>query len=184
MLVGITGVKRAGKDTAALPLKQIGFQQLSFATLLKKWSSEVLSGIGYSDDEVYEFVHGSRKEEIIPHFGKTTRELMQTLGTEWGRTFYDNLWVDLTLLPTLQGVQDYVISDVRFHNECDRIRELGGIVIRITRPGLETNEFSLHESEVHIPKLRVTHDVVNDGDEKDLRGKVLQIVLQTEKTFG
>lgn len=80
--------------------------------------------------------------------GRTPRYAMQTLGTEWGRnTIWGKLWTHrvktLINLRIQQGF-NVVVSDVRFPNEVDLVRELGGVVIGITRPG---HVYDTHVSE-------------------------------------
>ena len=60
------------------------------------------------------------------------RILLQTLGTEWGRTVDPDLWVNTTLKETARH-QKVVISDVRFENEARAIIAAGGRVVRIFR---------------------------------------------------
>lgn len=173
MIIGFTGRKFSGKDTAADILKEYGYIHKSFAGIFKVWCVEVLTRYGYSDLEAFEYIHGSKKEEIIPEVGKSAREMMQTLGTEWGRNFYDNLWVDITLLPLSRKPNvNFVISDVRFPNECRRIQELGGSVYRLVRPGNVENEFSNHPSETLVDTLAVDYEIANDGSIEDLREKL------------
>ncbi len=60
---------------------------------------------------------------------------MQTLGTEWGRALSPTLWVNVWAR-SLDGLERVVADDVRFDNEVAAVRELGGTVIEVQRPGL------------------------------------------------
>ncbi len=99
----------------------------------------LLDAAGLPPDEIYERVYGSRKEEPIPQLnGVSSRFLQQTIGTEWGRHAVSK---DFWLLTTRAAVEKtradghpVVIDDVRFPNEFDMIREMGGKLIRIHRP--------------------------------------------------
>lgn len=65
-----------------------------------------------------------------------SRKLLQLRGTEQGRKLYgENIWVD-TLATWMKlyhsrGVTRFIICDVRFKNEVEFIKSLGGKVIRI-----------------------------------------------------
>lgn len=116
---------------------------------------------GYFIDDSKE-QHSIVKCQICDGVGKTyltPREALQQLGTEWGRSCYENIWVQyaiglaqtlssnpvgpwlpysaqsgLGVLPTwTDKVSGVVISDVRFQNEIDGIMNAGGKVIRIKR---------------------------------------------------
>ena len=68
-----------------------------------------------------------------------TRKKLQELGTEFGRDKYgDNIWCDMlynTMRMYLErGIQRFIITDVRFENEVNFIKELNGIIIRVYAP--------------------------------------------------
>jgi hypothetical protein len=131
-VVAFTGLAGAGKSTAALHLvERHGYQRIRFAGPLKS----MLAALGLSGAEI----DGDRKE--VPSdllCGKTPRWAMQTLGTEWGR---DIIGVDLWIRAwraavdrTLPG-SCVVVDDLRFPNEAAAIRAVGGIIVRVDRPG-------------------------------------------------
>lgn len=91
------------------------------------------------------------------------RIMLQTLGTEWGRTLSPDVWVNAMIrsakkilgedgsmipykydpaagpvkLSSRKGFQlptGVVVSDIRFENEFKRIHEVGGAVMRVIRP--------------------------------------------------
>jgi hypothetical protein len=81
----------------------------------------------------------------------------------------------------LRGVErldhDIVCDDVRFIQEYDAIRELGGVVLRIRREGAGDRINPGHASEqIH----RVPYDfvLVNNGTEADLAEDLGQIVAK------
>lgn len=85
------------------------------------------------------------------------RMALQTLGTEWGRRLYPNVWVDAAfvrlkvarwkwkerMFPAAYGMAhpnfpmepepNFVITDCRFKNEVEGSKKNGGIVVRLTR---------------------------------------------------
>lgn len=115
----------------------------------------------------WEFLSGSRKEEVVPVFGKTARQLMQTLGTEWGRDMVSSsLWVDLCrerdIKPAVESGLSVVVEGTRFQNEVQCVRDLGGIVVRVNRPGCGCDG---HRSEI-LPEF--DFEISNDGTKDDL----------------
>lgn len=137
-VIGITGKARSGKDTLANHIYEIlGFEsnKAAFADPVK----DMLRAIGITDIDGY-------KEKEHPTLGVTSRRMMQTLGTEWGRdTIGEETWINLTKSKG-EGKKFLIISDVRFENEADFVRE-NGILLHVQgRGGIEGN----HKSESGI----------------------------------
>lgn len=92
----------------------------------------------------------------------TPREALQKLGTEWGRDNYDRTWIDLAFrtanelfgavrivsgqkssgpgCSVIERTMRVVITDCRFLNEAQAVKEAGGAIIRITRPSTEESK--------------------------------------------
>jgi hypothetical protein len=138
-IVGICGPIGCGKSAAAEHLiSSYRFERRRFAGPLKA----MLATLGLTEAEI----DGNLKEEPCERFGGATpRHMMQTIGTEWGRNcVHPNLWV-LAWQHLLPKNRDVVVDDVRFQNEAKIIRDLGGILIQIDRPG--TGPLAAHASE-------------------------------------
>lgn len=137
-LIGISGKMGAGKDTLANRLITFltrecvrppagGVAHLKFAMRLKKVVS-LVTGTTVDDN-----LH--HKEKTVALFGnKTLGQLQQEIGTSFRTIYHPNVWVD----PVIQDARKHcregavsIISDVRFPNEADAIREAGGMVIRL-----------------------------------------------------
>ena len=134
-LIGIAGKKRSGKNTAADILTQFGgYSQFSFANPLKAMLETLLHQLNIDPDTRYKMLHGDLKEMPCPQLcGKSTRHALQTLGTEWGRDCIDrDFWVT-ACIQRAKLVPKAVITDVRFYNEAQGIREAGGIIIMLER---------------------------------------------------
>lgn len=124
-IVGICGLAEAGKSTAA---KLLGGEVVSFAKPLK----DMLATLGLTHAQLY----GDQKE--VPTgllCGRTPRHAMQTLGTEWGREcIASNIWTEQWKRRVAQSTATVVVcDDVRFENEVEIIRSLGGVVIALKR---------------------------------------------------
>ena len=164
MLIGITGATRVGKDTVANYLSdRYGFKATAFATPLKK-SVQAL----YSLDDLQAF-DDCLKDVRIPEWNKSPRELWcstaDALKAQHGWDFFINLWHMGTV-----GVEDVVVSDVRYEAEADRVRDLGGIIVHVKRPDAPIlgGEVSKHSAHQGIQFKEGDALIVNDGSLDDL----------------
>lgn len=153
ILIGIAGPKRAGKDTLARGLcRNFHIPQESFAGPLRRFVADLL---GISLDEL----ERAKEDPIAWLDGRTPRDMMQTVGTAWGRDMvHPDLWVR-ALVNRVKG--GCVISDVRFPNEARAIRERGGYILQVTRPGYGVGD--AHISERPLPAELVDAVIENDS---------------------
>lgn len=173
-VIGITGKKGAGKDTAgAYLVDRYGYERVSFAGPLKE-SAAALLGVRTNRLENLKNDPNARVEflytydspgvpqatELISRL--TVREFLQRYGTEAHReVFGQDFWVEAiqTEIDERYG-ERFVVTDVRFENEAEMI--LGydsGVVLRVTRPG--SDEDDVHASEAKLPDDLVTATIVN-----------------------
>lgn len=165
ILVGLTGRAGAGKNLVASLLP--GFESIGLADPLYAGLATML---GVDED----CLRDRRTKELpLPLLGRSPRELLQTLGTDWGRDLVvPDLWVRLCrqrIDRLVAGGHDRIaVTDVRFSNEARMIRAAGGEVWHVVRPGAETTPHS-HRSENGIPSELIDRVVVNSGSPDDLR---------------
>jgi rhodanese-related sulfurtransferase len=171
-LIGLTGLRRSGKDTAAQVLVEDGFENIKFAGALKEMLRTYLAYVGVDGGRVESYIEGPEKEFATSLFeGKTTRYAMQTLGTEWGRELIGtNIWVNAAIARAKQ-FDKVVVSDVRFPNEAVAIKAAGGTIIRISRPGQVADS---HPSESLIQSIQHDLLIANIGTIQDLHTSVRQ----------
>lgn len=162
-VLGITGRKRSGKNTAGEVFAQAGFKELSFAAPIKLMLATLLEYRGAGKKLIQRMLEGDLKEEPTHLLGgRSPRYAMQTLGTEWGRMLLDdNLWVE-ALFDASKRHQCVVVTDVRFPNEAGAIKACGGQVMRVVRPD-NPLPADAHPSEAQIDQLPVDFELVNDA---------------------
>ena len=102
------------------------------------------------------------------HGSKTSREIMQLTGTEWGRKQIDEgIWIRL-LSTSIGNAKHFVIDDVRFPNEHDWFTKTfeEGLIIKIATDKPAASKHTGHESEQHYDSLPYDHLVLNNFDDK------------------
>jgi hypothetical protein len=141
MIVGVCGFIGSGKDTVADYLVNFHeFRRESFASTLKDavaavfgWDRTLLEGRTAEAREWREQVDPWWAERLaMPTL--TPRWVLQYWGTEVGRrSFHDDIWI-ASLENKLRNSKDsIVVSDCRFPNEIDSIKQLGGKIIWVQR---------------------------------------------------
>lgn len=177
MLIGLMGLAGSGKSEVSRVLEtEMGFTRVKFAGPLKNMLRTMLADAGYCEDDRERMLEGDLKEEAIPELGVSPRHLMVTLGTEWGRDLvHREIW---TRLWTAQAERfgHVVADDTRFPNEVDLIRQRGGQIWRVERPGLTAGT---HPSETFVARADVT--LHNTGTLADLRNNVKLALYDMDK---
>lgn len=116
----------------------------------------------------------------------TVREFLQRLGTDALRYgLHENAWVN-ALMSDYKGIDynddeqpelpNWIITDTRFPNEADAIREKNGVLIRVERPGVKP--INDHPSEVGLDNWTFDYVINNDGDLELLSTKVKDILIK------
>lgn len=179
-LIAITGRKGHGKDTAAAAFKD--HELIRFADALKKMVYAYLEYVGVSKETASRYVDGDMKETPLAIWGgKTTRYVMQTLGTEWGRfMIWDEIWINAWRMRTAM-FKKVVTPDMRFPNEADAVAEKGGMILRVVDP-LKPTVRGEHPSEDLADTLSVNYIVSNNGTIADLHRKV-RLLAQEYRRF-
>lgn len=173
MLIGLHGRARVGKDTAAAHLRaKHTFRQIAFADPIR---AMLRAGFDLTPDQF----EGARKEEILSTVGKSPRQLLQTLGTEWGRMMvHPDVWVIAAqhrISAELLAGRSVVVSDVRMENEADMIRRLGGVIIHLHRA--VASRVANHSSEQGIGFGTRDINVFNNGTPLALFDELDELVL-------
>jgi hypothetical protein len=160
---------------------------------IKKWAGKlkyiasIITGIPVEKFEDQEF----KKTNLGPEWGMTVRDLLQKLGTEAMRDgLHKNVWVnalmaDYKIHPehfndiangreTGDGYPNWIITDTRFPNEAQAIKDKGGMVIKVDRPGV--GPVNGHPSEDALKDYNFDYVIHNDGSINDLDNKVIEFI--------
>lgn len=162
--------------------EQSGWEIRKFAGKLKDIASH-LTGIDVEDFEDQEF----KKTNLGPEWDvpattslvngvidlsemrpMTVREFLQKLGTNALRNgLHDNVWVNALMSDYKNDDQtgllpNWIITDVRFPNEAKAIKDKGGIMIRIDRPGI--SPINNHPSEIGLDDWKFDYKIANVSD--------------------
>lgn len=189
ILIALHALPGGGKDTIANRLiEDGGWGKFAFATPLKRGLSAML------DIPMEDIENPSLKNEPDYKFGRSIRYMMQTLGTEWGRGMVsDSLWVDLAranIEHQFAMGMNVVNTDLRFPNECELIKEMGGTVIHIIRANninaskAARTGMTSHSSDSSIPVDIIDYVLYNDSSLDNLYKAALQIITEVMNKHG
>lgn len=166
-IVGFAGRLQSGKTELARICEKMGYERIYFAMPLKKLVADL---IHVKVDEInslknvekdYKFFKTDylfvSKETGIPFETvekemskvkfKTVRQLLQFIGTDLIRKYNTN-WHVNRIRQMIDKNKNYVFDDVRFKNELNLVKELGGECWFIIRPTIDN--VSNHESEISL----------------------------------
>jgi hypothetical protein len=133
-----------------------------------------------------------RKDEIPPGFNMNVRKCLTFIGDGF-RDIKSDIWIESLLQ---RPSTNLIISDVRYINECNAIRNKQysheGHTVLLWRPGHENNFQNRSEQELmqFVEQLKDTQDgpinvdgipfdfwIKNDGDLSDLYSKVDRLIV-------
>jgi hypothetical protein len=143
MIIGLGYKARSGKDTAAAYLRDhFGFVPVAFADALKRACAEIF---GLSHEQLY----GDQKEVEDVYWRDTPRNILQKVGTECLRHGYaDDVWIHALGRKVKNNPETrWIVTDVRFPNEANAIRDWGGRVVLVSRPSAPKPATDKHASE-------------------------------------
>lgn len=191
-VIGLCGKMQHGKDTAADALVQLGYKRMAFADPLREALLKLDPVVvvrqgpeGITDDEKYPITWLNRLSKLIDLVGwgeakkaPDVRRMLQVFGTEVVRdTFGEDSWCNVmaSRIAELPEGQNVVITDVRFLNEGNFIKEMGGLLLWINRPSLESEEdVNRHVSEKMEVARIADFRIDNIGTIRDLHNQVVE----------
>jgi hypothetical protein len=184
-IIALTGYAGSGKDTCADWIcETYGHTKIAFADPLKDIVSTLvycpLMTPGdmpkYMVDLFYECNKQWKASGVLlpgdfvraKPYSPELRKLLQHVGTEYYRAKDSKYWIKSM---HLDPGKKYVISDMRFHDECAFAKAIGAATIYVHRPDIVSND--KHASEASIKSLPVDYALTNKyGELADTFGKL------------
>lgn len=174
-LIGVSGLAGSGKDQFAEYIRDNAYEYF----IIKRFGGklkEICAILLNVDVELFED-QNFKKKSLGPEWGDnmTVRLLLQIVGTECMRdTLHSDVWVNALMNefnnykgePGSWDCPHWLITDVRFPNEANAIKERGGIMIRINRTSIVQGE---HPSETALDHYPFDHYIDNNGSIDDLK---------------
>lgn len=151
LIIGFGYRRRTGKDTATVMalrrLQQLNYQcrHDRFARTLK---DVCRTAFGFSNEQI----DGDLKEVVDDFWGVTPRWAQQIVGTECFRNnVCEDFWVKTLVRRAMREPEtSVVISDVRFPNEVQAIKDLGGFAVACQRKLSSDPSIDQHPSETSL----------------------------------
>jgi len=156
MIIGISGKARSGKNTFADFLVDVFYTRFNRKFELMAFADELKYLCKIQFDLSYEQLWGDSKEEPDYRYKKqngdfwTAREIMQAIGEFYRSIDYDYWIRALDKNIGDNSIKDVIITDVRYPNEFNYIKQNNGFVIRIYRDKSPTIHGSSHPSECSL----------------------------------
>lgn len=170
--------RRSGKGTISdVLINEFGYTEYMFAGPIKVMWTALCMVVGMDKDTVNRTLFGDLKEVPMEQLGgMSLRSFAESIGTKWGRDMISpTLWVNIgsyAIWSMLDKGKRVVVSDARYPNEANLVRDMGGVVVNVIRPvengGLEPTL----ASEGHLRDYRFDATFVNDSTVVDLQAVV------------
>lgn len=174
-----------GKSTAtSFLIEGLGYKLVKFAAPVKALTATFLQQIGVPEEEIDDFLDGHHKEESLAGYGfdrLTSRYIQQVVGTDLGRQKIDpNLWTTLAgrkVRNLIDKGERVVMDDMRFPNEYDMVKQMGGECWCIYNPRVSI-PVSKHPSEGLLSNHSFDVALINDGTVEDLERQILERITR------
>lgn len=171
-IVGLQGYGGSGKSEVRRILEKRGYVARHIKGPIADMTHCLLLAAGV--DRPSSHIDGHLKRTPIPELGgRTATDIQQYLGTEFGRNFISpTIWLDIWARwadERLTANQPVVQESVRFANEASAIRDRGGVIFEVRRPGI--GPVNAHVSEA-LP-VKADYVIHNTGSLADLESRVI-----------
>lgn len=149
MIIGLAGYAGSGKDTLGKVLTSVhGFERIAFADKVRDLALRINPVIADSGGNLCPLsavveTRGWDEAKREP----AVREMLQRIGASVRDIIDPDAWLDAATRDMLYG-KNYVITDVRYPNEVECVRDMGGVIWWVRREGV--GPVNSHESENSI----------------------------------
>jgi hypothetical protein len=174
-LIGLTGLAGSGKDSVGALLRMAGYQRFAFGDCVRQEVADLLeNGTVLPEWGVSLNVNVDPRDEAKKVWEKPTsswmRYILQRHGTEFRRAQDPDYWLKKLVVEFRHARPHHaVITDVRYLNEAQFVRDRGGEIWRVVRPGVEA---MAHSSEQEQQRIEADVCLENNSTLYDLAGQV------------
>lgn len=185
-LIGLySPAPQMGKSTVShFVTKGLGYHNVKFAEPVKRITAVYLAEIGIPEDRLDDYIEGHLKNHALGEFGfdhLSSRKIQQVTGTEAGRKALDpNLWITIAGRKVRKIIDEggrVIIDDLRFPNEYDLIKAMGGECWCIYNPRVPI-PVSSHPSEGLLANHAFDRALINDGSLSDLHRSISEAITR------
>lgn len=176
-VIGLSGYAQVGKDTVAQVLVQkYAFERIAFADSIRNFLYEVDPIVGQvANEPIYLSKLVDRDGWEVAKQSPEVRRLLQRTGVAARNQWAKEFWISQALKKMFPaGPRQYVVTDVRFPNEAEAIRLLGGEIWRVTRG--DSKAVNSHVSESALDNFKFDKVIENNGTIKDLEQLVVSLL--------
>lgn len=192
-----SGKSIEGHHNSTFEIKKFAGKLKTIASLLtgipvEKFEDQEFKKTNLSDEWSY-LQQSGRSKVWLP---MTVRDLLQKLGTEAMRNgLHTNVWVNALFADYKRNLElvksdksdydlkveevgeypNWIITDMRFPNELEAVKNRGGITIRVVRQG---TILGTHPSETALDGHTMHYEIINNGTIEDLIEKVRTILIK------
>jgi hypothetical protein len=178
----LTGIRKENLEDQAFKKTYLGPEWNTYSIVRKDSTRKIMTqATPYTPDSIW--IKEGKNVQVQNRM--TVREFLQLLGTDGLRNgLHENVWVNALFAdytcthadqaPNGLDCDNWIITDCRFHNEAKAVKDRGGVVIRINRPGVSA--VNAHPSETSLDDWTSFDAVINnDGSKIDLFNQVKDI---------
>lgn len=170
-VIGLIGKARSGKDTAASFLIDSNYSRVAFADPVKEMLSVIFPHIDF---------HNGDKTAIVEPYGVKVRDLVVTLGHDWGRKMIgESLWIDIARrkIDYLLSIgKRVVVTDIRYTDEADLVLEYFSDLVYIHRQSEGAGSLSKHITENAVWDSYHYTTISNNFSLGHLRSEILDVI--------
>lgn len=168
VIIGVCGRAGSGKDefyrTANSEFPEMKFCKSFFSKAVK----EIASLIVFNNERMYTLFEGRTMKSTVNRLGVTNRELLIGIGDGLRKSVSEDIWIKLINMPKNRNI---IVTDLRYPNEAEFIRSLGGIVVKINR-----NPSEEIETESSVDDVVPDRVIENNGTLEEYRKKVVDLI--------
>lgn len=184
MIIGLAGYAGVGKDTVGdILITEHNYRRVAFADKVRSMIYDINPQVGGIPLQDLVNENGWSVAKAIPE----VRRLLQDTGLAGRHLLGDDIWIWEALgeavytAPNLNQdggigkiVEKIVVTDVRFENEANFIKEFGGQIWQIVKEGVKP--INDHISEVDLIGYDFDKVITNDGSKEELREQIKAIL--------